>query len=336
MPPKKRAAPVPIARTPLETYQDLIAKVRKSLSSLMTNLETYPGRPPASIPAEGIAAWEDQASHSAALIFHDSILTICKNLLNLRTYLNTPDLKPLLNTPIPCDYLDLLDHGSNLGFGVNPDIYCRELVRRVLLFSEGLEERRKGWEVVCERISNIKPEASESSEEEEKVQESKEPQEKRDPVTYLQDVIDNLCLSFYYSLEGSREKASMGIAMGAKRDEERVRDLVENKKKEEGEEVKEDKDESWIDEAVENVQSRFEKVTKGLKMVENELTDDMESVLSDINSIESSRSKIKEEIAALKAEGEVLLKRIEEKSEEEWKAAKRVKRNDIKSEYVVN
>ena len=48
----------------------------------------------------------------------------------------------------------------------------------------------------------------------------------------------------------------MGIAMGAKRDEERVRDLVENKKKEEGEEVKEDKDESWIDEAVENVQSR--------------------------------------------------------------------------------
>ena len=63
-------------------------------------------------------------------------------------------------------------------------------------------------------------------------------------------------------------------------------------------------------------------------MVENELTDDMESILSDINSIESSRSKIKEEIAALKAEGEVLLKRIEEKSEEEWKAAKRVKRND--------
>ena len=63
-------------------------------------------------------------------------------------------------------------------------------------------------------------------------------------------------------------------------------------------------------------------------MVENELTDDMESVLSDINSIESSRSKIKEEIAALKAEGEVLLKRIEEKSEEEWKGAKRVQRND--------
>ena len=131
------------------------------------------------------------------------------------------------------------------------------MVRRVLLFSEGLEERRKGWEVVCERISNIKPEASEPlSRVEEKVQESKGPQEKRDPVTYLQDVIDNLCLSFYYSLEGSREKASMGIAMGAKRDEERVRDLVENKKKEEGEEVKEDKDESWIDEAVENVQSR--------------------------------------------------------------------------------
>lgn len=104
---------------------------------------------------QSLAAWEEQASQTASQHFKRSILTVCHSLLTLRTHLRAPDLLPHLKTPIPCDYLDLLDHGSTLGFGLNPDVYCRELVRRVLLFSEGLGRRREGWSVVCERVKRI-------------------------------------------------------------------------------------------------------------------------------------------------------------------------------------
>ncbi|GMH75016.1 hypothetical protein TrLO_g8791 [Triparma laevis f. longispina] len=337
MPPKPKLPPVPLS--PLQEYQNMIAKVRKALSVLMSDLETYPQRPPASIPAESLAAWEEQASQTASQHFKRSILTVCHSLLTLRTHLRTPDLLPHLKTPIPCDYLDLLDHGSTLGFGLNPDVYCRELVRRVLLFSEGLERRREGWSVVCERVKRIteggvkKEEEVESEEKEEKEEDNTKPKPKIDPVTYLQDVIDNLCLSFYYSLEGSREAASMGIAMGAKRDEERVRNLgqkeEEEKKEEEEEEKKEEEEEEdgWIEEAVENVRRRYVRVVKGVEMVEEELGDDMESVLKEIEEVEEGRKGIKEEVARLKGEGEVLLKRIEEKSEQEWRKQKKVKLN---------
>eukprot|EP00518_Triparma_eleuthera_P005998 CAMPEP_0182484244 /NCGR_PEP_ID=MMETSP1319-20130603/43061_1 /TAXON_ID=172717 /ORGANISM="Bolidomonas pacifica, Strain RCC208" /LENGTH=135 /DNA_ID=CAMNT_0024686131 /DNA_START=27 /DNA_END=431 /DNA_ORIENTATION=+ len=135
MPPKK-SSPPSLPPSPLHQYQSSLLSIRSSVSSLLTHLSSTPRPCPPETPIKQRASWEDSASLSAASVTADRLKSLAGELLGLRDALPSLVEAGALDCRVPVDLLDLLDHGSMAGLGVNPALYCRELVRRVLLLSD--------------------------------------------------------------------------------------------------------------------------------------------------------------------------------------------------------
>ena len=218
------------------------------------------------------------------------------------------------------DLLDLLDHGSRHGLGVNPDLYCRELVRRVLLLSDGLHGRREGWEMVCKRVeamgSDPSPPPLPAPEEAGGGGTANTDGPKTDAVTFLQDSVDALLLSYYHCLAQSRDKALGGIAAGAEQD--LARDTGGAARSAEVDEP-DAKDMTWVADCVRIVRMRYDGFRRALGEVQEI---DLREAMREIDEVEEKREKIRKEVEELKERGEGVLRRLEEEGEREWKKQK--------------